>query len=142
MTVFEDELENKRKFRAKETSSLSDLKTKKAKKNKQAKYLSQKTDSGGIKFDSKKEAARWQELVLGQKLGWLKGLKRQVWFPLLVNGQKVCSFVADFSYEVLRPIPVKLVVEDVKSEFTRKLPVYRIKKKLMKACHGIEIKEA
>jgi len=33
------------------------------------------------------------------------------------------------------------VVEDVKSEFTRKDPVYRLKYKLMKACHGIDIRE-
>jgi hypothetical protein len=29
----------------------------------------------------------------------------------------------------------------VKSAFTRKLPVYRIKRKLMKAVYGIEIRE-
>ena len=32
-------------------------------------------------------------------------------------------------------------LEDVKSEFTRKDPVYRLKNKLMKACHGIDIRE-
>jgi hypothetical protein len=30
---------------------------------------------------------------------------------------------------------------DVKSDVTRKHPVYRIKKKLMKAVHGIDIRE-
>ena len=32
-------------------------------------------------------------------------------------------------------------LEDVKSAFTRKDPVYRLKNKLMKACHGIDIRE-
>jgi len=33
------------------------------------------------------------------------------------------------------------VVEDVKSEVTRKLPTYRLKNKLMRAVHGIAIRE-
>jgi len=33
------------------------------------------------------------------------------------------------------------VIEDVKSPVTRKLPAYRLKKRLMLACHGITIVE-
>jgi hypothetical protein len=33
------------------------------------------------------------------------------------------------------------VVEDVKSKATRKIAVYRLKKKLMKQIHGLTIKE-
>src|SRR3990172_3854168 len=42
----------------------------------------------------------------------------------------------DFSYR-----KSGLVVEDVKSPVTRKLPAYRLKKKLMLACYGITIVE-
>ena len=35
----------------------------------------------------------------------------------------------------------KLVVEDVKSEWTAKLPMYRLKKRWMKAEYGIDITE-
>ena len=55
----------------------------------------------------------------------------------MINGVKVCTYIADFTYEELGGV----VVEDVKSEFTRKDPVYRLKNKLMKACHGIDIRE-
>lgn len=91
----------------------------------------------GIAFDSKREAARWSELRAKQDAGRIAGLRRQVRFPLIVNGTRVCSYVADFVYIAAG----RRVVEDVKSDFTRKLPVYRIKRKLMIACHGIHIQE-
>jgi hypothetical protein len=104
---------------------------------KRPKYRNRKTTVGGIEFDSKREAERWSELLAMQAAGLIAGLRRQVRFPLVVNGQRVCAYVADFVYVM----GGRRVVEDVKSEFTRRLPVYRIKRKLMFACHGIEIQE-
>jgi hypothetical protein len=49
----------------------------------------------------------------------------------------VCKYISDFVYLENG----QKIVEDVKSEYTRKLPVYRLKKKLVKAVHGIDIKE-
>lgn len=69
--------------------------------------------------------------------GLIAGLRRQVRFPLKVNGVRVCVYVSDFVYIEGR----RRVVEDVKSEFTRKLPVYRLKRKLMLAVYGIAIRE-
>ena len=71
------------------------------------------------------------------KAGEIKNLEKQVRFPIIVNGVKVCTYVADYVYDEM----AGRVVEDVKSEFTRKDPVYRLKYKLMKACHGIDIRE-
>lgn len=95
------------------------------------------TDIGGVKFDSRKEAARWCELLAHERAGRIAGLRRQVRFPLSVNGLLVCTYVADFVYLESG----RRVVEDVKSAFTRRLPVYRLKAKLMRAVWGITIRE-
>lgn len=83
----------------------------------------------GYTFDSKKEARRYLDLRAEQEAGSISQLRCQVEFPLTVNGQHICDYVADFVYyrDGVR------VVEDVKSKVTKKLPVYRIKAKLMAA---------
>jgi len=50
---------------------------------------------------------------------------------------KICRYVADFGYIENGAV----VIEDVKSKITKGLPVYRLKKKLMKALYGIDIRE-
>ena len=101
------------------------------------KYKNVKTILDGISFDSRKESARYADLKLLQKAGEISDLTLQPKFDIVINGVKVCSYVADFSYT---ENGVK-VVEDVKSEVTRKLPTYRLKNKLMRAVHGIAIRE-
>ena len=90
-----------------------------------------------VTFDSQKEAARWGELILESRQGLITNLERQYKFLLNVNEQKICSYLADFVYDK-RGVRI---VEDVKSPMTKKLPVYRLKKKLMKAIYGIDIVE-
>jgi len=101
------------------------------------KYKNVKTFVDGISFDSRKEAVRYADLKLMQKAGEISDLTLQPKFDIVINGQKVCSYIADFSY-VENGVKV---VEDVKSEVTRKLPTYRLKNKLMRAVHGIAIRE-
>ncbi len=90
----------------------------------------------GIKFDSKAEARRYNELKLFVRAGDLSNLELQPKFPLIVNGALVCTYVADFSYEQRG----YRIIEDVKSTAT-KTPQYRIKIKLLKALTGIEVRE-
>lgn len=98
------------------------------------------TEVDGFKFASKKEARRYGELRLLERAGKLSDLKVQPRFPLSVNGHPVCAYVGDFQY--VQPAgSQRIVVEDVKSEITRKHPVYRIKNKLFKALMGFEITE-
>lgn len=104
---------------------------------KAGKYRNQRRTVDGIVFDSRKEAARWAELKARESAGRISWLRRQVRFPLVVNGITVCTYVADFVY---LDGGVR-IVEDVKSEFTRTLPVYRIKRKLMWVLHKVEIRE-
>ncbi len=104
-----------------------------------AKYRNRRTEVDGVTFASKREARRYQELALMQKAGVISGLELQPRYPLVVNGVKVGTYVADFRY---RESPengfLLLVVEDAKGVRT---PVFRLKAKLMKALHGIEIRE-
>jgi hypothetical protein len=98
------------------------------------KYGNRKTTVDGITFDSAKEARRWNELRMLEKAGTITGLRRQIRFPLEVNGEHVCWYVSDFLYQH----GGKEIVEDVKGMRT---DVYRLKKRLMLACHGIAISE-
>jgi hypothetical protein len=101
-----------------------------------SKYGNKKTVVDGITFDSKKEAARYQELKLMERAGVVKGLSLQRRFRLEVNGIKVCDYVSDFHYFDMEK--GDCVTEDVKGV---KTPIYNLKKKLMWACYGIEIQE-
>ena len=103
-----------------------------------SKYFAEKTTIDGLVFDSKKEADRWAHLSLLQRAGGITGLRRQVSLAVDINGKRICRYVADFCYfEQGRE-----VVEDCKSTYTSKLPVYVLKKKLVLAVLGIAIRES
>lgn len=98
------------------------------------KYKNTPTVVNGEKFDSKGEAARWQELKLMEMAGEIVELTRQVKYDMVINGVKVCSFVPDFEY-------VKdgaLITEDFKSKATM-TPTFRLKAKLFKALYNREV---
>jgi hypothetical protein len=99
------------------------------------KYHAIRTEVDGIVFPSRKEARRYQELQLAEKAGVISGLERQVKYPLTINGVKVADYICDFRY---RERGVGVVVEDTKGMRT---PVYRLKKKIMKALYDIDILE-
>jgi hypothetical protein len=98
------------------------------------KFHAKRTYVDSIAFDSKKEAARYQELRLAEKAGVIANLELQPRYPLIVNNVALGSYVGDFLYEENG----ERVVEDVKG---MKTPVYRLKKKLLKAIYGIDIRE-
>lgn len=100
----------------------------------ESKYGNTKTTVDNITFDSKKESETYRDLCLLQRAGEISGLQLQVRFPMMVNGIKVCDYIADFVYETYG----QKVVMDTKGVRT---DVYRLKKKLMLACHGITITE-
>lgn len=103
---------------------------------KRPKYGNRRTVVDGFTFDSQAEARRYLLLKALQKSGHIKKLERQVKYLLAVEGTKIADYVCDFRYiDEKRQV---LVVEDVKGV---KTPVYRLKKKLMKAIYGIDIVE-
>ena len=89
-----------------------------------------KVEIDGHVFDSKAEARRYGELRLLQRARQIQNLELQPKFPIVINGVKICTYIADFAY-LERD---KRVVEDIKSEPT-KTAVYRIKVKLMEAVY-------
>jgi hypothetical protein len=88
-------------------------------------------------FDSKGELQRWLFLLDAARLGAIKNLRRQVEFPLMVNDALVCTYVADYVYDIVRPYPHENVVEDFKGFITDE---FKLKAKLFKAVHGFPIR--
>lgn len=101
------------------------------------KYNAKKTIVDGIKFPSKREAARYKVLKALERGGQIADLRMQVKYPLVVNGVKIGRYTSDFEYEENG----QHVVEDVKSPATKKARDYRLRKLLMLALHGVAIKE-
>ena len=117
------------------------------KKKRGAKYGNKKVFVGDLKFDSKKEAKRYGHLLIMEKDGLIVAgsLQCQVRFPIFVTPKaggapiKIGSYVSDFVY--VETATGKTIVEDVKSEFTRMNPRYRLKKKLFEAYYSMLLRE-
>lgn len=100
-------------------------------------------------FDSRKEAARYDELVLLSKAGVIRDLRLQPQFTLkesyiTAHGDRsrAVTYRADFSYEEWGEDGAwHLVVEDVKGPSTKKDKTYRMKVKLMQDMKHITVRE-
>ena len=105
------------------------------------KFRNKKAKLDGKTFDSVKEARRFGELQLLQRVGEIKNLSMQVPFELIPaqyqDGkciERSVVYKADFVYE----LNGEFVVEDTKGVKTKD---YIIKRKLMLYKYGIRIKE-
>lgn len=101
-----------------------------------SKYGNIKTFVDGRLFASKREAARYSELRILLRAGEIGDLVCQPRLACPVGSIHVCTYVPDFSYWDHKKN--SQVFEDVKGYRTA---IYRLKKKLVLAVHGIEIKE-
>jgi hypothetical protein len=99
-----------------------------------SKYGAQAVVVDGHRFASKRESAHYCLLRVRVAAGEITELVLQPRFPLVVEGVKVGEYRGDFSY-VERGV---FVLVDVKGVRT---PVYRLKKKLVKALYGLDIQE-
>ena len=99
------------------------------------KYKNKKVIYDGIEFDSKKEANRYKELKLLEKYNKIKDLKLQEKILLQegfrYKGKAIIKieYICDFKYYDNEK--EKTIIEDVKSDITRKDKTYVIKKKLL-----------
>ena len=100
-----------------------------------SKYHAHPTVVDGIRFASKAEARRYQELKMLEKAGKISLLALQPKYPIVIKGKTVTTYIADFVYLDHEGDPI---VEDVKG---MKTPVYRLKKKMVEAQYGISITE-
>ena len=105
------------------------------------KYRNKITELDGIKFHSRKEAARYSQLKLYEKGGLIKDLRLQVKYELIpkltINGknERAISYIADFVY--IDSVHNMEIVEDVKGMQT---DTFKIKYRLMKQIHNIDVK--
>ena len=106
--------------------------------DRRSKYGAKKTVLDGITFASTREARRYAELRLLEQAGQIRDLTVQPPYVIEVRGVTVCTYRADFSYWQRDGSAWRLVVEDVKGV---KTAVYRLKKKLVRAVHDIDIQE-
>jgi hypothetical protein len=104
------------------------------KKNPRTKYNAKAVVIDGQRFDSTFEGKRYSQLKMLERLKEIRDLRLQVTYPLIVNDVAIASYVADFVYIS----EGSEVVEDAKGYLT---PVYKLKKKLMKAIYDIDIFE-
>jgi len=100
------------------------------------KYNARKVELDGYVFDSEMEARRYGQLKMLQLGKFIKNLMVHPVSSLTVNDIRICKYVADFVYTDVTT--GKRIYEDVKGVRTRE---FIIKKKLMKAIHGIDVKE-
>lgn len=98
------------------------------------KYKAVRTTVDGITFASKREAKVYAELRLEERAGLISDLELQPEYPITVAGVPICTYRADFRYKRNGEV----IVVDAKGVRT---PVYRLKKKLVKAVYGVEVRE-
>ena len=91
------------------------------------KYNAKKQIYKGIKFDSKKELARYLILEQMQNKNYISNLEIHPVFPLMVNSKKIGRYTADFRYNNNKG---EVVIEDVKSKATITRD-YRLRKKIL-----------
>ena len=104
---------------------------------KSSKFGAKKTIVDGITFDSKWESERYGQLKAMERGGIVTDLELQVKYDIVINDIKICKYIADFVYKEESPNgEIKEIVEDAKGFET---PEFKLKKKLMKAVHGIDI---
>lgn len=60
------------------------------------KYKARKTDYNGLKYDSRREAEHARNLDWLVEMGEVREWSRQYPVPLIVNGQKICTYRIDF----------------------------------------------
>ena len=114
---------------------------------KRPKYGNKKIEINGVKFDSVKESKRYQGLQVMEVMGEISDLELQPKFDLIKSvkfagtdrAKPAIRYFADFAYT--DTLTGRRIIEDVKSKITRESPVYRMKKHMMLAIHGIEINE-
>lgn len=100
------------------------------------KYGNVTIEEDGKRFDSIKEAKYYGQLKFRKSAGEIKDFEHHVIFRMQVNGQLICKYEADF---VVHYHDGTSTVIDVKSKATETLPVFNLKKKLMKALYNVEI---
>lgn len=109
------------------------------KPKKKNKYGAIKQEEDGYSFDSTKERTRYRQLKHLLHMRDIDDLEVHPSFTFEHNGVKIGRFTPDFAYT--DPISGERIVEDVKGGNATKTEAYRLRKKMLKAFHGIDVRE-
>jgi len=105
------------------------------------KYFNKKVIYDNYSFDSKKERDRYIVLKAWARNNLITNFLVKPKFPFDINGKPIKAndkrsrqicYIADFSYVENG----KIIVEDVKSSFTKRDKVFRLKKALFDTIYG------
>lgn len=88
-------------------------------------------------FPSANELKRYRELQLQQRAGMISGLELQPPYDVVINGEKVFTYRADFRYTR----DGQRVIEDVKGTTNEKYldDTFKLKRKIVEAIFGIRV---
>jgi hypothetical protein len=92
----------------------------------------------GIVFDSKAEMQRYAALKQMERAGVISNLELQPEFPVMLNGERLCVFTADFRYF---DAAGACVIEDAKSSGTQQDRAYRLRKRAAELFYGVKVTE-
>ena len=97
------------------------------------------TEYGGRMYQSKAEATRAQELDMLISAGEVESWEPQVKYSCDIGDKHICNYFADF---VITYADGHQVVEDVKGRKSGpQYQLFRLKKRIVEAIHGIKIVE-
>ena len=97
-----------------------------------SKFRNQPITTEEGRFASQKEHRDWLNLKLRERADEIQRLERQVRIPITINGQLICTYIADAVWFEKG----QRVVFDSKGYET---PEFKLKKKLLKALLNIEV---
>jgi hypothetical protein len=100
------------------------------------KYNARRTREGNFVYASGHEASRGRDVGLLEAAGEINDVRRQVWIEVLIDGEVICRYRADFVYREVATN--RIVIEDPKGKRT---PLYLLKKKIIEALSPIKIEE-
>ncbi|MGO8422286.1 DUF1064 domain-containing protein [Rhizobium ruizarguesonis] len=99
------------------------------------KFGAKTTVFDGILFDSKREAEVYRDLKLLERAGRISGFERQRKFELIVNGEIIGTYRADFAF-IDHDQDGRFRVVDVKGVVTRD---FRRVQKIIKAINNVDV---
>ncbi|ACI55716.1 protein of unknown function DUF1064 [Rhizobium leguminosarum bv. trifolii WSM2304] len=99
------------------------------------KFGAKRTVFDDITFDSKREAEVYRDLKVLERVGRISGFERQRKFELIVNGEIIGTYRADFAF-IDHDQDGRFRVVDVKGVITRD---FRRVRKIIKAAYNIDV---
>lgn len=89
---------------------------------------------------SAREARRLRQLLVMQRAGAITDLRCQPRYECMINGQHICTYIADFAYVSAGPREYGPVVEDAKGTRAHQDPASALRRRLAEVLHAIVVR--